>query len=145
MASENSITLVKTPCREYRGARNAHGYGIRKRDIRRLHRWVVAQIGRDQFGTLFFNTPDQVVMHLCDNPPCFRYDHLRVANRSDNNSDAYRKGRRMPSGRKLTDAEVAAIRSSRDSHTDAAERYGVSRSLISLIRSNKRRSKDHGE
>jgi hypothetical protein len=52
-----------------------------------LHRWIVSLIdgpeaieGRD-------------VMHLCDNPSCYRYDHLRVGTRSDNVNDMLAKGR----------------------------------------------------
>ena len=35
----------------------------------------------------------KVVMHICDNPACFRYDHLRVGTQIDNIHDMFAKGR----------------------------------------------------
>lgn len=32
-------------------------------------------------------------MHRCDNPPCFRYDHLLLGTHHDNNLDMLAKGR----------------------------------------------------
>ena len=37
--------------------------------------------------------PDDVVMHLCDNPSCVRYEHLRAGSQKDNMADAVKKGR----------------------------------------------------
>ena len=36
-----------------------------------LHRWVWEQVN----GPI---PPGMVVMHRCDNPPCFRLDHLML-------------------------------------------------------------------
>lgn len=33
-------------------------------------------------------------MHLCDNPPCFRYDHLQRGTQQENIADMEAKGRR---------------------------------------------------
>ena len=84
------IQLCDTPCREWQGAKSS-GYGSRwDRELKkvvRVHRWVVAQI--DGWDAI----EGKVVMHLCDNPACYRYDHLRIGAQADNIADASRKGR----------------------------------------------------
>jgi len=35
----------------------------------------------------------KTVRHECDNPPCFRYDHLVVGTVAENNADRSAKGR----------------------------------------------------
>lgn len=89
-------TELQTPCRVWVGCTTRDGYGKRKikgRNVR-VHRWVVAQIhGWEAIE-------GKVVMHLCDNPGCFRYDHLRIGTLADNNADRHAKGRsRGPSSR----------------------------------------------
>lgn len=83
-----TATETTTPCLEYRGPRQSKGYGAPTFDGVKvlLHRWVVEQTD----GPL---DPGEVVMHLCDNPPCFRRDHLRRATQAENMNDAVRKGR----------------------------------------------------
>lgn len=80
-----------TPCREWQLHRNSAGYGMRwDRDLGRdvlVHRWVMAQLhGWDALR-------DRVVMHLCDNPACFRADHLLVGTHGLNHIDMHAKGR----------------------------------------------------
>lgn len=73
------------PCREWRGPRSPKGYGRSKgRDVHRLV--VELAEGRPL-------APGEVVMHRCDNPPCFLYEHLRRATQADNMRDAMAKGR----------------------------------------------------
>lgn len=82
------------------------------------------------------------VLHRCDQPPCFEIRHLFLGSIADNNADRDMKGRGVvPDTRgerhgnhKLTEDEVRAIRSGRESGVDASARYGVSRSTISKIR-----------
>ena len=90
----HNITPLDTPCREWAGYRNPDGYGSRhekqpgrKGKMVKVHRWVMAQIhGWEALE-------GKVVMHLCDNPPCYRYDHLRIGTHSDNMRDRHAKGR----------------------------------------------------
>ena len=82
-------TTLETPCSEWQGALSTHGYGVKWCDGRQVgaHRWVVAQIlGWEALK-------GKVVRHRCDNPACFRYDHLLVGTQSDNMLDMHRKGR----------------------------------------------------
>lgn len=83
-------TALLTACREWHGA-NTNGYGVRwdrkRKRVVLLHRWVVAQVlGWEAIEDLY-------VMHLCDNPACYRYDHLQVGTQQDNARDAWDKGR----------------------------------------------------
>jgi len=100
-------------------------------------------------------------MHTCDNRRCCNPAHLRIGTQQDNIDDMIQKGRAAPSeakrrlgsahGRaKLAEADVIEIRrlassvngSQRDqdsgrfkrtSVSELAERYGVSKGLISQI------------
>lgn len=75
-------------CWEWTGGKQAKGYGyLFKRDEEKLtHRRVWAAI----YGPI----PDGLyVLHRCDNPPCFRPDHLFLGTKADNNRDMVEKGR----------------------------------------------------
>lgn len=108
-------TPLPTPCRVYRGPKIGSGYGaptFRKRQVL-LHRWIIEQAEGLPLG------PGEVVMHLCDNPPCFRLDHLRRATHAENMADAKAKGRTRNrphygeangGGGKLTQAKADEIR-----------------------------------
>jgi hypothetical protein len=81
---------ISTPCREWQGARLVNGgYGAIRRGgkVWRVHRWVMAQVHGEQA------IQGKVVMHLCDNPPCFRLDHLAIGTQADNMADRNAKGR----------------------------------------------------
>ena len=76
-------------CREWQGTRTKSGYGQLRRGGKPiyLHRWVMAQVhGWEALE-------GRVVMHTCDNPPCFRYDHLRLGDTAANAQDMSSKRR----------------------------------------------------
>lgn len=85
-------TVVNTPCREWHGGRFPNGYGKRylrgSRPYRTVlvHRWMWEQA----YGPI---PAGLYVMHLCDNPPCYRLDHLRLGTQFDNMRDMHAKGR----------------------------------------------------
>lgn len=69
------------------------------------------------------------VLHRCDTPSCVNPDHLFLGTRRENSADMARKkrstiGSRNPNS-KLTEADVLAIRSSLESHSKIAKKYGV--------------------
>jgi hypothetical protein len=129
-------TALETPCREFNGYRDPKGYGRVFRNKRGwfLHRWVVAQIdGEDAIK-------GKVVMHQCDNPACFRYDHLVIGTLGDNNRDRTRKGRTAKGEKKhlaKLDAEkVLDIRrraAAGESQRSLSGRFGVNCSAISKV------------
>jgi len=82
-------TPQPTPCIIWRGSVDHDGYGLRAG--KRIHRWVVETASEDQYGTVW--DPSLIVMHLCDNPPCYRFDHLRIGTPGDNTRDSWAKGR----------------------------------------------------
>lgn len=137
--ASRSVLVAGKPCREYQGKLNPAGYArvdINGKTVM-LHRWVVEQIE----GPLK-PFPEEIVMHHCDNPPCFLYDHLQRATLFDNMSDAEVKGR-IPHlygmahpNAKLSDEQVAQVRSLRDggeTFQAIADRFGVSKTLVRKI------------
>jgi hypothetical protein len=136
-----------TPCVLWQGSVDRDGYGRMKRTVDgkrvtvAVHRWVMEQaVGRRL-------RPDEVILHACDNPPCFRVEHLSVGSVRDNNDDMRAKGRGSPPPinrfqgechpmAKLSAAQVRRIRShyqSGLSSTTIAEMFDVSVSTIRRI------------
>lgn len=85
------------------------------------------------------------VMHKCDQPACVNPAHLMLGTQSENMRDKIAKGRdRSPVFKgeahamsKLRDADVVIIRDSIGPLSVMADRYGVTQSLVSLIRKRK--------
>jgi hypothetical protein len=97
------MTALTTPCREWQGAQKGPGAKCRRGygNIRRggrywsVHRWVWTLAN----GPI----PDGVkILHRCDNPPCFRLDHLFAGTQGDNMADKVEKGR-ASGGRHMAD------------------------------------------
>ena len=148
---------LDTPCREFRGVRHGEGYGypalgaqrerspdgrLRGRRQVLLHRWVVEQvIGRALSSS-------EVVRHRCDNPPCFRFDHLVVGTQAENMRDMHERGNprggSLPGTQNpqalLSEAVIPAIRSLRgvERSADVGARYGVSGACIRDVWSGRR-------
>lgn len=157
--SKATVTALETPCRIYRGPLTRHGYGHpmfgqqradgRGRAQVLLHRWIVEQVEDKPLG------PGEVVMHRCDTPACFRYDHLRRATQFDNVADMNAKGRgRVPAPRrgsdnaraKLTERDVVAIRGLRAlgfTSVEIAKRYDVTGACIRAAWSSRGKAWSH--
>jgi len=138
------MSTPDTPCRVWRGTTSREGgYGQRSvpgHKNQRIHRWIVETAGEDQFGTPW--DPALIVMHLCDNPPCFRFDHLKLTTMTENQADMATKGRSARGSRngasRLTEEQVLAIRSATSTARELGERFGVSPRHINDIRSRRR-------
>lgn len=106
-----------------------------------MHRWV----WETAFGPI---PPGMQIMHLCDNPPCYRLDHLQLGTPADNCADRDGKGRHRVNGghaglrgeehhgAKVTAVEVAEIRrrlSSGSTISELAAELGMPRSRVESI------------
>lgn len=70
-------------CIEWTGTRNGSGYGT----FGRSH-----TVHREVFIALTGTTPE-VVRHSCDNPICYRFEHLIGGTHADNSADRSARGR----------------------------------------------------
>jgi hypothetical protein len=75
-------------CLEWPRARKHDGYGKVRHNgkYRRAHRLAFELA----YGPI---APGLQVLHKCDNPPCFRPDHLFLGTNAENRADSVRKGR----------------------------------------------------
>lgn len=120
-------------CWEWTGCRDESGYGFVGKNGR-THRVAYEAV----YGPI----PDEMcVLHHCDNPPCWRPDHLFLGDRDDNAKDRVAKdrGRRGEtiSWSVLTADDVRAIRQLfQDGHgaSAIARTFGCSRGAVSAIK-----------
>lgn len=126
--------MLTTPCIEWPGYRNAQGYGRINRQCRVqfVHRWAWAQT----YGPI----PEGMILrHRCDNPPCYRLDHLVLCSRRENTDDMVQKGRQAVGHRvhgRLTESDVRAIRrraASGETRASLAAEFGTAHSNVSNI------------
>ena len=135
--------VIKTPtCWLWRGALLPNGYGqfgaqvLGMRGSALAHRvsYYLAN------GTL---PADLCVLHTCDNRKCVNPAHLVLGTNQDNTDDMLQKGRDKVKGElhknhKLTEAQVIAIRADTRFQKTIAKEYGISQSLVSVLKNNKR-------
>jgi hypothetical protein len=126
---------VPGACLEWQGARHRQGYGVASLDGRPTKAHRVA------FELVHGPIPDGLdVLHRCDNPPCWNPHHLFVGTARDNIRDSVAKGRWVRRkgehhrDAKLTEADVLAIRASRERQVDLADKYGICQSVVSAIK-----------
>jgi hypothetical protein len=132
-------------CWPWTASRNSKGYGVfgigpKNYKAHRVALWIT---------TGAWPEPGKVVCHRCDNPSCVNPSHLYVGTASDNVQDCMKRGRyrqppqppaeRRPRGErhcraKLTENQVREIIGSSEPKLALAERFGVSRLTVSLIK-----------
>jgi len=133
--------IVRVPelgaCHEWRGARDARGYGyigLPGGGTSVVHRAAYeAEHGEIQASLL--------VCHRCDNPPCINDEHHFLGTHEDNTADMVAKGRDMHGVNsftsKLTEEQVREIRArattERVLQRELAVEYGVSRATIGRV------------
>jgi hypothetical protein len=84
------------------------------------------------------------VLHTCDTPACINPDHLWLGTHYENMQDMAKKGRtahliREQNGEKnhmakLTESQVLEIRSMSGFQREIAQKYGISRQIVSDIK-----------
>ncbi len=129
------------PCWIWTGSRTGRGYGHVGIDC------VVSYTHRLAYELTYGPIPeDEWVMHLCDNPPCCRPDHLKAGTQRENIQDCIAKGRAFKPGAhgeangnaKLSQHNVEEIRDLMTNGAravDLARAYGVTGETISGITS----------
>jgi hypothetical protein len=137
--SRVDFSLGRAGCWVWIGRRDRHGYGLlRALGNRFAHRvaYVVA-VGPIPAGLS--------VLHRCDNPPCVNPAHLWLGTQADNLRDMVGKRRSGSRPERLSDAQVAEIRSRTPRpgirQQDLADEFGVSRRLVGMILRGERRSR----
>jgi len=126
---------AESDCWDWRSNIGANGYGQLRHDSKTLsaHRvaWHLAT-GLDPVG--------RNVCHRCDRPTCCNPSHLFLGTQQDNLRDRDTKRRQLtPRGSgngnaKLTLEQVREIRGSSEPARALAEKYGVSRNYIYLVK-----------
>ena len=147
-------TPQPTPCVLWQGPVDKYGYGALKVKIDgvtksyKAHRWIIEQVEERRL------LPSEVILHRCDNPPCFAYAHLKVGTIAENNADMLAKGRASPPpvnvfygennwNTKINPTQAAEICLARQAGVlvkDLALTYGVSQSTIYNVINQERRA-----
>lgn len=131
----------KDECWEWSGAPTGGGYGrmsVEDRD-RYAHRL--------SFELHHGDPGDDFVLHHCDNRLCVNPDHLYAGDQQDNVDDAIERGRWDLVGEKNPQSKLTRegaeevrrrARAGQERQSTIAEDFGVSRSLVSRIKTGKR-------
>jgi hypothetical protein len=124
--------ITPNDCWEWQGALNKDGYPTIRQNNRVCRGARIVWEATTGKALL----PGQLVCHKCDNPSCLNPNHLFVGTVKDNSWDMMRKGRGAGplQQRKLTSAEVLAIRVDSRTQRVIAGDYGISQSSVSLIK-----------
>lgn len=144
MSKVKPETLSPDACWIWTGATKGNGYG---NVTFRTKNWTAHRLSHHLFKGEIPAGMD--VCHTCDNRSCVNPLHLFIGSRADNMADCKAKGRTAKgdalgdrrgenaSGAKLTWDNVRAIRASSLPSTILAPTFGVSPSLLNLIRKHK--------
>ena len=128
----SKVSKSDTGCHEWNGCLMPNGYGQFHKDGKTAYAHRVA------FELANGKTTD-FVLHACDNRKCVNPEHLFAGSFNDNMNDMVEKQRQAHGERnghhKLTKEQVRQIRQEVGLNREIASRYGVSASLISMIRS----------
>lgn len=118
-------------CWLWQGKRNSYGYGslsVDKGSSMPAHR-VSFEIHHGPIPL------GMSVCHSCDNPPCVNPAHLFLGTQRDNMADMAAKQR--SGGRRLTEADIRAIRMDPRNGAEVAAEWGITRTSVHHIRRRK--------
>lgn len=127
------VLKLDSGCHEWQGSMAKTGYGNFHKDGKTHYTHRIAW--EIEHGS----EPSDYVLHKCDNRKCVNPDHLFIGSFYDNMDDMMAKGRQAHGEKnyhaKLTKEQVLKIRQEVGLQQEIAEKYGVTRSLVSMIRS----------
>lgn len=127
------VVETESGCHEWTGCLMPNGYGQFHKDGKTAyaHRVAYELANGDLNGAH--------VLHSCDNRKCVNPAHLFAGDLTANMQDMVAKGRQAHGTRnghaKLTEDQVCKIRSFLGTNREIAAQFGVTPSLVSLIRS----------
>ena len=124
------IEIDDRGCWIFQGCKDHFGYGkqsIGNSTWDRAHRVSY----RENYGDI---PKGMCVLHKCDVPACCNPEHLFLGSKADNNADKAKKAR---SKKKLSSNDVLKIQIMQGTHQAIADIFGVSRSMITLIKNGK--------
>jgi hypothetical protein len=126
------VAIRENGCHEWTGCLMPNGYGQIHKDGKTAYAHRVAY-------ELAYGPTDLFVLHKCDNRKCVNPDHLFSGSFNQNMQDMVDKNRQAHGDkngrRKLSSDQVREIRSEIGLHREIASKYGVTSSLVSMIRS----------
>lgn len=129
-------------CTSHKGCINGYCVYTENKKSQLMHRYI--------WETNYGKIPDGLcVCHDCDTPNCINPKHLWIGTHADNMKDKKLKGRSRNGGNvqrkgvasplaKLTGSQVHVIRKSIMTGVALARRYGVSTTLISFVRNERK-------
>jgi len=142
-----SRVAVRGPndCWDWVGSHNSTGYGVVAWDgeyytAHRVAAWLHGLVSSPRAP--HSKRSKKHVLHKCDRRPCCNPEHFFLGNYTDNQKDAYAKGRKVqPKGANHVNAKltVATVRHIRRRYTNGekqvslAKEYGVSQRAISRV------------
>jgi hypothetical protein len=124
-------------CWLWLGSRDKNGYGRMRLNGRpELVTHIAWQL---TYGAL---PKGQVILHVCDNPPCVNPDHLRIGTQQDNIADMHNKERARQGHAlgvehglaKLNPDRVREIRASHETTLQLSKRLGIARATIDAVK-----------
>lgn len=137
--SQNYMPIPETGCWLWLGSWDQKKYGRLASSGRR--RVIVSRLFYEAYyGPI---PAGMFICHKCDTPPCCNPDHLFAGTNLENARDMAQKNRarkatgEFNSAAKLTEGQVAEIRADRRFQREIAVTYGISRSLVSMIKNRK--------
>jgi hypothetical protein len=126
------VSINENGCHEWTGCIMPNGYGQFHKDGKTAYAHRVAYELANGVAANF-------VLHKCDNRKCVNPGHLFSGTFDDNMADMVAKKRQAHgeknSHAKLNAEKVKAIRSEVGLHREIGAKYGVTASLVSMIRS----------
>jgi len=126
------VSINENGCHEWTGCIMPNGYGQFHKDGKTAYAHRVAY-------ELANGVAADFVLHKCDNRKCVNPGHLFSGTFDDNMADMVAKKRQAHgeknSHAKLNAEKVKAIRSEVGLHREIGAKYGVTASLVSMIRS----------